>query len=310
MQIDILIPTYNREKDVLANLELLQKQIEQAQAYSAIRVIICDNCSTDATEAVVARFLQQKPEAYQVLYYRNSSNIGLERNCVEVLAKATAPYVIFLGDDDFMAEGYLKYCLEQINAVPNLGCIIPGVTQFLADGSQLVVRPRGEAVHLPAGYESVYSHSHYGHQLSGVLCIRESLLDDYLATPQYRNPYLFIYFVANRLAKYAGIYAPNFQTLVNNFNAKDWGYNGVGLLDEVYKAYYPFISIYGEEKTTQLLLHFTVLHSYRLAFKTKNISKLREQYRYLLKTTPPLKGFRSGLFKFFVKEYLRTWIKG
>lgn len=306
MTIDLLIPTYNRGTDVVANLHALQAQIEATQSWEAVRIIISDNASPDETEALVADFCAQKPEAMQVLYYRNATNIGLEPNAVAVLEKAQAPFVLFLGDDDFLAEGYLGYCLRQIDQYPDLGCVIPGIVSVFQDGSTKDVRGNAPEQVLEGGYEAMLAWSHWGHQMSGILCRRQGLLEDYLAQAQYRNPYLFLYFTANRLLHYRGVYNPQYKTRVNTFNEKDWGYNTVGLLDEVYQCYFYFLNELGADKVTELILRFTVLHSYRLAFSTKKIPRIYQQYQFLVDYTRHLPKAKSGLRSLFFKDTLKA----
>lgn len=309
MLIDILIPTYNRGKDVLENLTILQQQIMNANLWDKVQVIISDNCSPDDTKELVQDFNHQKDERFQVHYYRNDSNIGLEPNALAVLEKATSPFVIFLGDDDFLAEGYLQYCYDKIQQYEDLGCIIPGILSVFKDLSTEDVRGNAPEKVLEKGFDAVLTCSHLGHQMSGILCKRDNLMEEYLANEKYRNPYLFLYFTANRLNQYRGIYNPQYKTRVNNFNVKDWGYNKVGLLDDVYKCYYAFENDYTEEQVATLLIHFTRLHSYRLAFRSKNLSKIHQQYKYLLETTPAFKTFKGELRKLFVKDTIKALIK-
>jgi abequosyltransferase len=309
MLIDILIPTYNRAADVLSNLKELQAEIKKHQLWNEVQVIISDNCSPDNTETLVEQFSKKKDEQFQVQYYKNESNIGLEPNALAVLSKATSPYVLFLGDDDYLAEDYLKYCFEKIDEIKDLGCIIPGILSVFKDYSTKDVRGHHPEKILDAGFDAVLECSHWGHQMSGILCKREGLMEDYLAQEEYRNPYLFLYFTANRLNLYKGIYNPQFKTRVNTFNEKDWGYNKVGLLDDVYKCYFYFIKSLGEEKVTQLIIHFTVLHSYRLAFISKNLTKIYKQYKYLASITDHLKGSKRGLRSIFLKDYIKALFK-
>ena len=306
MLIDILIPTYNRGKDVLLNLQELQREIKKHHLWEAVQVIISDNCSPDDTEALVKDFAQNKEEGFKLQYYKNESNIGLEPNALAVLSKATSPFVLFLGDDDYLAPDYLKYCVESIQKIDNLGCIIPGILSVFQDGSTKDVRGNTPEKLLEPGFEAMLECSHWGHQMSGILCKRAGLLEDYYAQEAYRNPYLFLYFTANRLNLYKGIYNAQYKTRVNTFNEKDWGYNKVGLLDDIYKCYFYFIKSLGEDKVTQLLLRFTILHSYRLAFSTKNLKKVYQQYKYLVSITKHLKGAKSGLRKIFIKDYIKA----
>ncbi len=306
MLIDLLIPTYNRGTDVLANLKDLEAQIAAANLWQQVQIIISDNCSPDQTEQLVQDYCAQKPEQLMVQYHRNNENIGLERNAVAVLEKASSPFVLFLGDDDFLAEGYLKYCSDCIQQYEDLGCIIPGIVSVYQDESTKDVRGDAPERIQAAGFESMLAWSHWGHQMSGILCRRAGLLDSYLAQAEYRNPYLFLYFTAYSLYHYRGIYNPQYKTRVNTFNEKDWGYNKVGLLDEVYQCYYYFIEELGREKVTELILRFTVLHSYRLAFSSKKLGKVYQQYQYLVAYTSHLPRAKKGLRRIFFKDYLKA----
>lgn len=309
MLIDVLIPTYNRGADVLANLEMLQQEIGKHNLWNQVQIIISDNCSPDNTTLLVEQFQQTKDQRLVLQYHRNATNIGLEKNALAVLGKANSSYVLFLGDDDFLAPDYLAYCLEKIRTVDDLGCIIPGILSVFKDQSTKDVRGSAPEKILEPGFEAIWECSHWGHQMSGILCKREGLVEDYLAQEEYRNPYLFLYFTANRLYQYKGILNFTYKTRVNTFNEKDWGYNKVGLLDDVYKCYFYFIKILGDEKVTQLLLRFTVMHSYRLAFTTKSASKIYKQYQYLVSITNHLKGAKAGLRKLFLKDYIKAIFK-
>lgn len=309
MLIDVLIPTYNRGKDVLANLHYLQKEIKKYELWEHVQIIISDNCSPDSTEQFVQEFLKEKEAKLKLQYYRNSSNIGLEPNALAVLSKATSPFVLFLGDDDFLAEGYLKYCYDKLVEDSNIGCIIPGILSVFSDEKTKDVRGNAPEKTLAPGFDAVLECSHWGHQMSGILCKREGLIEAYLEQEQYRNPYLFLYFTANRLYLYKGITNFTYKTRVNTFNEKDWGYNKVGLLDDVYKCYFYFIKTLGTEKVTKLVLRFTVMHSYRLAFNSKSPKKVYQQYKYLVAITEHLKGAKSGLRKMFLKDYIKAIFK-
>ncbi|BDS15247.1 glycosyltransferase family 2 protein [Aureispira anguillae] len=308
MLIDILIPTYNRGNDVLSNLKELQQEIATYNLWDQVQVIISDNCSPDNTAALIELFSKEKDERFILQYYRNDSNIGLEPNALAVLSKASSPFVLFLGDDDFLAKGYLQYCYESIQKHANLGCIIPGIVSIFKDNSTKDVRGNAPEKVFEAGFDAVLECSHWGHQMSGILCKRDGLVDSYLSQEEYRTPYLFLYFTAYSLSLHTGIYNPQYKTRVNNFNEKDWGYNEVGLLDEVYKCYYYFKNTFSEEQITSLLIRFTRLHSYRLAFSSKNLSNIYTQYKFLQKITPKLKSFKRELRKLFIKDTIRAFI--
>lgn len=47
--IDILIPTYNREQDLIQNIKHLNRLIATEKLENNFRILISDNCSTDNT---------------------------------------------------------------------------------------------------------------------------------------------------------------------------------------------------------------------------------------------------------------------
>ena len=311
MLIDILIPTYNRSEDLVYNLTLIQEELVQYQLFDQVKVILSDNCSPDNTQTAVEDFLAKKHPDFVVDYYRTEENIGLEKNAIHVLSKASSAFIMFLGDDDYLDKGYLPYCIEKIASQKDLGCIITGIVQIDND-LNVIGHPRPtdfEEVAGAAGYDSMLKYSHLGHQLSGLLLRRDNLLEDYLATKENRNIYLFIYFTANRIEKYTVIYVPKFKTQVKILNAKDWSYNQLGLLDEVFKSYYPFIESQGQEKVKNLLIHFCRLHSYRLDIKKSQPLRLYKKYKKLLTIVPTLKGFAAELRTLFLKEYILLFIR-
>ncbi len=311
MTLDILIPTYNRVDDLMYNLKLIQSELEQNHLFTEIKVIISDNCSPDDTEKAVLAFASNKHRSFQVDYYRTAKNVGLEKNAVHVLSKATSDFILFLGDDDYLDKGYLLYCLQQIKRDSSLGCIITGIVQ-IDNELNIIGYPRPTSFEErkgKAGYASMLEYSLLGQQLSGLLLKRENLLQEYLSTQQYRNIYLFIYFACNRIEKYNVIYVPKFKTKVKILNSKDWDYNQLGLLDEVFKSYYPFIESQGNQKVKDLLIRFCTLHSYRFGMQRKHPFRLYQQYKKLRSIVPSLKGFAKDLRTLLLKDYILLFLR-
>ncbi len=97
----IAIPTYNRSR----NLEqLLGSLMPQALSEGRVEVLVSDNCSTDDTPAVVARFRQA---GWDLVSIRNEVNIGADANFLQCFEKGSGKYVWIFGDDDFIAPGGL-----------------------------------------------------------------------------------------------------------------------------------------------------------------------------------------------------------
>lgn len=233
--IDILIPTYNRANCLKNNVLLLNKQINKNNLHQQFRIIVSDNHSTDDTQNILSEIKDNI--SVQFFAYRQDTNIGLEPNALFLLGKATSEHVMYVGDDDYIPEGYLNFVVEKINNEA-VHCIIPGYSDLLPDGT---IRPVRHATFsykkYEPGFSTVCKISHYGHQLSGIVTKRAGLYEAYIEREENRNLYPFIYFVTHCMLRGPTYYAPQYQVLVSQGNAKDWRYDDSGLLTDVFKNY-------------------------------------------------------------------------
>lgn len=309
MLINILIPTYNREFDLKANLLYLISEIKKYKLQSKVSIIISDNCSQDQTEESVKQIINDH-RLIKIEYFRQSENIGLEKNAVFVFSKATAGHVMFIGDDDLIDKGYLCFCINQIKKDKKLGCIISGLKSVKKSGEEQIGRNEMfKSKTLKAGYDSLIKYSHYAHQMSGLLIQNNSVLTNYLKKAEYRNPYLFINFASYQLYHKNCIYAPGYKTAVQVENEKDWGYNEIGLLDEVFKSYFYFREVLTKKQLANVLLHFVRMHSYRLVIKSHKPFLVYKQGKILSELVPKNKTFKRGIYLLLLKEYLLLAIR-
>ena len=238
MKFQILIPTYNRREDLRKNLAYLKEQLNTYKLTNEFGIIVSDNASNDGTFAMLEQLSRDWKNEISLKIVKNETNIGLEKNTVNLLQSASAEYIIWLGDDDLLADGYLSFINEQF-IDGKLGWMTPGIIGVSKNGEKSIGRVTGFDHKLfQPGFDSLLMLSHLGHSMSGLVVKKENLAKNYLAIPQWRNPYLFIYFLAYNQLFNAGVYAPGYKTIVNNYNQKDWSYNEIGLLDEVFKSYY------------------------------------------------------------------------
>jgi glycosyltransferase involved in cell wall biosynthesis len=303
MKFQILIPTYNRREDLKKNLEYLRDQLINYNLSHLFWIAVSDNASNDGTAVMLEQFAQGCKDEIRISILKNETNVGLEQNTVNLLRFADADYIIWLGDDDFLVDGYLNFINETF-VDAKLGWMIPGLIGVTQGGKKTDGRPANfDHKTFPPGYETLLALSHFGHQMSGLVVKRENLLKVYLEKPEWRNPYLFIFFLSYNQLLYSGVYAPSFKTTVNNYNQKDWSYNEIGLLDEVFKSYYYLKDDIGENKLNQLLLKFVVMHSYRINF-TKGYGFVLKQWKSISESASGTKGFKTPLLKLLTKEYL------
>jgi abequosyltransferase len=91
--LSLVIPTYNRSS-------YLDRQVAWAvesigELWPVIELVICDNASTDKTTEICENWKDDK-----IKVFRNNENVGLVRNCLLGVERASASFVWLVGDDD------------------------------------------------------------------------------------------------------------------------------------------------------------------------------------------------------------------
>lgn len=90
--LELVLPTYNRADTLARTLEQLAES-----PFSACRLTVMDNCSTDSTPEVCAR-LADRFDDFRVVRHRR--NVGAEANYLRALEGLEQPYGWVLCDDD------------------------------------------------------------------------------------------------------------------------------------------------------------------------------------------------------------------
>lgn len=93
--IDLIIPAYNAEDTIGRALASVAAQTKQRK----FLVTVVDDCSTDATAAIVQKFKGIIPLQY-IKLEKNLGKPGLVRN--EGIKKTRCPYIMFLDSDDML----------------------------------------------------------------------------------------------------------------------------------------------------------------------------------------------------------------
>ena len=108
--LSICIPTFNRLAYLRELLPVVIAEVAEANRVEArVELLISDNASTDGTEA----YARGQVHAWLV-YRRNPTNIGGDRNFLACVAHARGDYVWLLGDDDLLASGGLARVLHAL----------------------------------------------------------------------------------------------------------------------------------------------------------------------------------------------------
>jgi glycosyltransferase involved in cell wall biosynthesis len=111
-RIVIGLPVYNGENFVRRALDSIL-----SQTFTDWRVIIGDNCSTDATGEICQEYAKQDN---RISYHRHSENIGAAKNFNFVFQPGNAPYFKWAAHDDTFQPEYLAKCIELLDRDPTL----------------------------------------------------------------------------------------------------------------------------------------------------------------------------------------------
>jgi glycosyltransferase involved in cell wall biosynthesis len=128
--VSIGLPVYNGERYLAEAIESLL-----AQTFSDFELILCDNASVDATEAICRHYASADP---RVRYVRNEQNVGALPNFNRAFELARGRYFKWAAHDDRCAPDYLAACVAVLEREPGVVLCHARTRAIDADGSPLV----------------------------------------------------------------------------------------------------------------------------------------------------------------------------
>lgn len=133
-RLTVIMPTYNVAPYVREAVESVL-----AQSFRDFTLLVMDDCSTDATAAVVEQF--QDPRLRLV---RNERNLGLADNLNRALALADTELVARMDGDDIAQPDWLATGVHLLDRHPHVDIVSFGF-QFFGDRQSVVRFPRRHA---------------------------------------------------------------------------------------------------------------------------------------------------------------------
>ena len=109
-RISVGMPVYNGEPYLAAAIEAVL-----SQTFTDFELIICDNASTDGTEAICRAAAERDA---RVRYVRNAENIGAARNYNHCFELASGEYFRWMNADDLAEPTLHERCLSTLEAYP------------------------------------------------------------------------------------------------------------------------------------------------------------------------------------------------
>jgi glycosyltransferase involved in cell wall biosynthesis len=110
-EVSIGVPVYNGERFLAEALDALL-----AQTHENLEIIVCDNASSDGTQAIATEYARRDP---RVRYHRNETNIGAAGNFNRCFELARAPFFKWQSADDLCDPPLVERCLATLKENPD-----------------------------------------------------------------------------------------------------------------------------------------------------------------------------------------------
>lgn len=138
--VSIGLPIYNGERFLRAAIESIL-----GQTFTDFELILCDNASTDSTQAICEVMAAADS---RVRYHRNRENLGASRNFNLTVELAQGELFRWAADDDVLDPSYLEKCVAVLRDDPTVVAVHSDVQIIDEQGEPLT------ELRYPAGYAS------------------------------------------------------------------------------------------------------------------------------------------------------------
>ena len=126
--LSIGLAVYNGEKHLRESIDSLL-----AQDVNDLELVICDNASTDSTQAICLEYVASDS---RVTYHRNETNIGAAANYNRVFGLCTGRYFMWGSDDDVWDRRFARKCIKMLETSPDAVMCTSGIEFINDDGSR------------------------------------------------------------------------------------------------------------------------------------------------------------------------------
>ena len=130
MKVSVLVPVFDGEKFLAECLESVL-----SQDFSDFQLLVSDNASTDSTPEIIARYAKKDS---RIVAWRNSENIGFQKNFQLCLQRAQGEHIKFLCADDKLlvpsALGKMSALLSEKSSVS----LVSSAAQLIDPQSKLI----------------------------------------------------------------------------------------------------------------------------------------------------------------------------
>src|SRR6187401_3712053 len=125
-RLSVGLPVYNGQRFLRAALESIL-----AQTFGDFELIVCDNASTDATEAICREYAARDP---RVRYFRHPTNIGPAANYNACFRHARGELFRWAAHDDVIAPQLFQMSIDALDRDPAAVAVYPNSCEIDAEG--------------------------------------------------------------------------------------------------------------------------------------------------------------------------------
>jgi abequosyltransferase len=253
--LSILIPTYNRSKELAKNLDLIISIVTENIYSDEIEILISDNHSTDKTPQVLNSTDFKKLD-HRI--FHQPENLGPIFNCLYLLKNATGKYFMYIGDDDYLDKEYLNTILPELKKDEKIYSVIPATISLYSSGEIKPGRDNGRKSRLyDTGFRNCRENSWRGTQLSATIHYREGLYELY-SSQKVDNLYPYVFFIAYNSMRGKTWHMTDYPVTITQMDASAMrlDYGSANLIPDIFDNYkkLPGISYYQRAMLEKKLL--------------------------------------------------------
>lgn len=221
--ISVCIPAYNRAALLPALLDSIVSQVN-----ADYEIVICEDASPEREQ--IRKVAEQYAAAFpgRVAYHENAANLGYDGNLRRLIELARGEYVLFMGNDDLLAEGALVAVSAAVRAHPGVGVVLRSYDSFDEDPARpvQVFRYFDSEGFFPAGPQTIATFFRRCVFISGMVVRRESAHRH--ATNRFDGTLLYQqHLVGQILASENGVYLPQILSHHRLGGTPDFGNSAV-----------------------------------------------------------------------------------
>lgn len=225
--VTIIIPTYNRTKEIIYNLKLL-KRIEEKLDIN-MPIIIGDDGSSLDHQTSIRQYIDMSDQ--NITYFYNEHNLGVEGNELKLVSLVPTEYAMLLGEDDYLNSKLVQRIITYTRE-GKVSAIIPNFYGVNKDGKQLRspmyrIRPDKSIKYGDIKYFC------YASQMSGLTFKVKNICEEYKRRGIKGNSYPHFFFIAYNLENGEGVHITQYPFKNTVLKKKQFDYSVDNLLSDL-----------------------------------------------------------------------------